>query len=202
MFRSESIYEATTIFIAAWFDCFGSIILVQRKFRAKFKKRVEAPTNKTILNIYRKASENGELENQQRPGRTVATDERLKELRASVSLEPQIFVRRRSRELQASKTSVQRMLKHDLRLFPYCPRLLQEISDEDRAHRASFCEEMIFLLDNDPFFLHQLLFSNEAHFHLSGEVNRHNIHYWASENPKQVLTAPLQSPRTTIWAAA
>ena len=106
-FRKESIYDAITIFISVWFDCFRSVILVQRKFRAKFKKRVDAPTNKTILNIHRKAFEDGELENQQRPGRTrtVATRERLKELRASVSLEPQTSVRRRSRELQASKTS-------------------------------------------------------------------------------------------------
>ena len=104
-FLKESIYEATTIFIAAWFVCFESVILVQRKFGAKFKKRVNVLTTKTILNIHRKAFEDGELENQQRPGRTrtVATDERLKELRAFVSFGPQTSVRRRSRELQASR---------------------------------------------------------------------------------------------------
>ena len=62
------------------------------------------------------------------------------------------------------------MLKHDLRLYPYRPRLLQEISDGDRAHRASFCEEMIFLLDNDLSFLDQLFFSDEAHFQLPMEI--------------------------------
>ena len=190
-------------FIAAWFECHRSIILVQRKFRAKFGKHVDAPTDKTILNIHRKASEDGELEDEQRPGRsrTATPNENVEDLRASVSHQPQTSVRRRSRELQVSKTSVQRMLRQDLGLYPYRFRLLQEISDEDRAHRASFCEEMIFLLDDDFSLLDSLLFSDEAHFHLSGEVNRHNIRYWASENPNEVLTAPLHSPRTTVWAA-
>ena len=190
-------------FIAAWFECFSSTVLVQRKFRAKFGLHASAPTDKTIRNIHKKAAEDGELEDEHRSGRSrsATSDEMLDHLRTSVSREPQKSVRRRSRELQVSKTSVQRMLKRDLGLYPYRPRLLQELSDEDRAHRAAFCEEMISILDNDFSFLDQLLFSDEAHFHLSGEVNRHNIRYWASSNPHQLLTAPLHSPRTTVWAA-
>lgn len=91
-----------------------------------------------------------------------------------------------------SKASVQRMLRHDLKLYRYL-RLLQKISDEDCAHCASFCKEMIFLLNNNLSFLNQLLFSDEACFHLSKDIISHNIRYQASENPKQCLTGPLFS---------
>lgn len=187
-------------FIAAWFECFDSTVLVQRKFRAKFGQHAAAPTDKIIRNIHRKAAEDGELDDEQRSrkSRFATSDQKLDHLRTSVSHEPQKSVRRRSHELQVSKASVQRMLKRDLGLHPYRPRLLQELSDEDRAHRMSFCEEMISILDSDLTFLDQLLFNDEAHFHLSGEVNRHNTRYWASSNPHQLLTLPLHSPRTTV----
>ena len=64
----------------------------------------------------------------------------------------------------------------------------------------TFCEEMIDFLDNDADVLNRLVFTDEAHFHLSGEVNRHNLRYYAEENPNVILTQPLHSPRVTVWA--
>lgn len=33
--------------------------------------------------------------------------------------------------------------------------------------------------------------SDEAHFHLSGHVNKHNIHYWSVNNPQDLYSKPL-----------
>ena len=49
--------------------------------------------------------------------------------------------------------------------------------------------------------LAELTWSDEAHFHLDGGVNRHNCLYWAPENPQWVVEQSLHSPRTTAWAA-
>ena len=45
------------------------------------------------------------------------------------------------------------------------------------------------------------MFSDEAHFHLDGVVNRHYHRYWAPKNPRWTLEKWLHSPRTTVWAA-
>lgn len=49
--------------------------------------------------------------------------------------------------------------------------------------------------------LNNILFSDEAHFHLNGHVNKQNCRYWAEENPKSKHQKPLHSPKVTVWAA-
>lgn len=59
--------------------------------------------------------------------------------------------------------------------------------------------ELLGLLEADDSMLGEILFSDEAHFHLSGEVNRHNCVYWSTENPQHFTTSPLHSPKLTVW---
>jgi hypothetical protein len=46
-----------------------------------------------------------------------------------------------------------------------------------------------------------VLSSDEAHFHLSGCVNKQNFRYWAENNPRQLHERPLCSQRVTVWCA-
>ncbi|CAH2108547.1 unnamed protein product [Euphydryas editha] len=46
-----------------------------------------------------------------------------------------------------------------------------------------------------------IFFSDEAHFHINGHVNKQNCRYWSSENPKTKHQRPLHSPKVTVWAA-
>ena len=43
--------------------------------------------------------------------------------------------------------------------------------------------------------------SDEAHFHLSGTVNKQNFRYWAANNPRQLHKRPLHSPKVTVWCS-
>ncbi|XP_014471890.1 PREDICTED: uncharacterized protein LOC106742984 [Dinoponera quadriceps] len=43
--------------------------------------------------------------------------------------------------------------------------------------------------------------NDEAHFHLSGYVNKQNFHYWAPENPNELHERPLHSAKVTVWYA-
>ena len=54
-------------------------------------------------------------------------------------------------------------------------------------------------LDADPQLLNEILWTDEANFHLNGEVNRHNCRYWSAENPRFVSTVPLHSPKVVVW---
>jgi hypothetical protein len=60
---------------------------------------------------------------------------------------------------------------------------------------------MLQLLEDDPQLIDNLWMSDEAHFHLSGYVNKHNFRYWAAANPQQLHERPLHSDKVTIWCA-
>uniref|UniRef100_A0A8D9EM93 Transposase n=1 Tax=Cacopsylla melanoneura TaxID=428564 RepID=A0A8D9EM93_9HEMI len=41
--------------------------------------------------------------------------------------------------------------------------------------------------------------SDEAHFHLSGYVNKQNCRFWGTENPRICHEEPLHSLKVTVW---
>ena len=47
--------------------------------------------------------------------------------------------------------------------------------------------------------LKNILWSDEAAFHIGGFVNRHNCHYWAGEDPRVTSEKQQNRPKITIW---
>jgi len=43
--------------------------------------------------------------------------------------------------------------------------------------------------------------SDEAHFHVSGYVNKQKCRYWAPNNPHELQQHPLHSAKVTVWCA-
>ena len=43
--------------------------------------------------------------------------------------------------------------------------------------------------------------SDEAHFYLTGHVNKQNCRYWSKDNPSEIHERPLHSARVTVWCA-
>jgi hypothetical protein len=46
-----------------------------------------------------------------------------------------------------------------------------------------------------------LAFSDEATFHTSGFVNRHNTIFWGSKNPREILEHERDSSKVNVWCA-
>lgn len=46
-----------------------------------------------------------------------------------------------------------------------------------------------------------VFFSDEAHFHLSGYVNRQNMRYWSDTNLRELNQTPLQAERIAVLCA-
>jgi hypothetical protein len=44
-------------------------------------------------------------------------------------------------------------------------------------------------------------FSNEAHFHFDVKVNKRNVRFWASGNPRVIYEKVHHAPRITLWVA-
>ena len=46
-----------------------------------------------------------------------------------------------------------------------------------------------------------MIFSDEAHFHLSETVNKQNFRYWSHNNPHKIRKRPQHNPYVTLWCA-
>ena len=56
-------------------------------------------------------------------------------------------------------------------------------------------------IEEEPDFLDNVWFSDEAHFLRSGHVNSKNNVFWGTESPAEVLQRPLHSLKCTAWVA-
>ncbi|KYM80582.1 hypothetical protein ALC53_08966 [Atta colombica] len=72
--------------------------------------------------------------------------------------------------------SVHKILKKE-KFHPYKSHLAQELYKDDFDRRIEFCESMMLNIDRSF-----IIFSDEATFELTENVNQHNCRYW-SENP-------------------
>jgi hypothetical protein len=58
---------------------------------------------------------------------------------------------------------------------------------------------MLRIIDEDPYLTNLVLMCDEAHFHVTGFVNKQNIRHWAPVNPREFHEQPLYSPKVTVW---
>jgi hypothetical protein len=91
--------------------------------------------------------------------------------------------RRYSAAVGISDRSARRILHKGLNFHPYKMVVVRELSDLDMANRRAVAERLIGILRDDVI----ILMTDDAHFHLSGSVNKDNFHYWAEEKS---TTAP------------
>ena len=188
----------TSWVIAATGNC--SVEDCRRRFRIEFNK--EAPPRQTLIDWKNKLLETGSLVHQ-RPGqgrpKSAESQENEERVLGAVQRDPTTSTRRLSEELELSQSNVCRILKKN-EFHPYKPLYCQELVDGDDDRRRQFCEVMQNRFTNDPSFLRKLTFSDECVFHLNGQVNKHNVHFWSTDNPHIRFRDPGQAPSVTVWA--
>jgi len=69
------------------------------------------------------------------------------------------------------------------------------------VNRVNFCQTFLRLINQNQELVNNLLMSDEAHFHLSGFVNKQNFRYWSATNPIELNERPLHSSKVTVWCA-
>lgn len=194
-----TIYEKVTI--TAWaISLETSIEECRLKFFHQFNK--QAPPRKTISYWREKLLETGSLvTDRPRSGRpsTATGDNSEAIVLESVAEDPTTSTRRLSDEVNVSQSSVCRILKNN-NFHPYKPLYSQFICDGDSDRRAQFCEQMLSKFTRDPAFVRKITFSDECVFNLAGNVNKHNVHYWAHENPLKRICNPGKTASLTVWA--
>lgn len=190
--------------VETFFKNSDSFSKTQRLFRKHFNvgRHGAVPDRKTIGNwvsLFRNtASTQKKIGGSRKSVRTLANVERV---RVSVTRSPTRSARKQALALQISRRSLGRILHQDLHFHPYKIQVVQELKESDYNRRVMFCDEILTLKNEVPNLSDLLIMSDEAHFYLSGHVNKHNMRYWSAVNPKELHQKPLHSPKVTVWCA-
>ena len=111
-------------------------------------------------------------------------------LRRRLEESPKKSTRRLSQETDLSRTTVRRIMHRDIHLFPYKIQILQAQTAANKEERRTFCVNIRKRIEDHPTLLDLIFFSDEAHFHLSGHVNKQNIRCWTQAQPHEHAIRP------------
>jgi hypothetical protein len=180
-----------------------SVTAAQRLFRVHFNlgRRGIVPSHNTILRGVNNLRTTGSVVKKKAlgPQKTARMPENIERVRQALTRSPQKSARRHVHELRLSRESVRTILKKDLAFHPYNLCIVQQLKATDYQQREDFAVRMQVLLEEHANTI--ILMSDEAHFHLSGEVNKQNFRYWGSENPRNMHEKSLHTQRVTVRCA-
>lgn len=195
--------EERVFIVETYYESARSVTTTLRTIR-RMRPEMVVPAESTIRRLIKKFKDTGSVADRPAPGpaRSVRTDATVAVVQSSVNENPNTSVRRRAQEVAISSASLWRILTEDLRMFPYKVQLVQELKEIDHPSRREFVKIMLEAKVRDPdFFFKKIVFSDEAHFHLGGFVNRHNSRIWGSENPRVINERAQYPKKTTVWCA-
>jgi hypothetical protein len=178
---------------------FESVTQVRRELRRVFN---EEPPYKNIIRRWdRQLKETGSLLAKRRSGRPSVRDESVENIRNSFIRSPKRSVRKCARELGFFKKNVHRVLKTRPCFTGYKLQLLHAIRPGDNRKRYDFAVDILNDIDTDEEFLHRVMSSDEATFHVSGQVHRNTVRLWGNERPHDFVEYNRDSPKVNVWCA-
>jgi hypothetical protein len=179
--------------VETFFTSGSSIITAQRRFR-HFQK-CEAPSRKVILCAVSNFHETGNANKKPSPGRprTSHSAVNIEHVANAIVQSPRKSTHRLAQQVNITHTSVRRILKNDLKLYPYEVQLVHQFLPADRVHRVTFSEWYVSKCREENDFVQHLITSDAAHLHLSGYVNKQNFRFGGKENPQLLHETPLHS---------
>lgn len=99
----------------------------------------------------------------------------------AVTENPNISIRQLEVQFDISYSSIQKILKRNSQ-HPYKYSIHQKLLPGDFPRRTAFCEWFMIKNQEDPEFWRKVIWSDEASFTNNGIFNRHNAHYWSTQN--------------------
>jgi hypothetical protein len=100
-------------------------------------------------------------------------------------------------ETDISYSTVQKIARHTLGLYPYRLILTHALTEYDKMVRVDACQRLLQVITDDKL----IVYSDEATFRTDGSVNRWNCRLWDYERPPDFVTEASQSAKqTTVWA--
>ncbi|CAF2088788.1 unnamed protein product [Rotaria magnacalcarata] len=164
--------------IATRYEMWPSVVEVQRWWRSQRGKHATLGA-KTIKNGHQKLMKTGSVYDTERSGRPSisGSPEVVDVVRETFTRSPETSIRKTSLETDLICYGIHSVLKTELHYRAWKPHLVQQIFPEDCDIRMEFSEIMLDWKDDWPELFDNILWSDEAVFHVGGFVNRHNCHY-------------------------
>lgn len=134
------------------------------------------------------------------PSTSATTAEHVSLVRNEIIRNPRKSIRKIAASTGIKKSSVHVILKKKLTLHPYKIQIVQQLNENDYPLRETLARTMLERFRTART-LGNILFSDEAHFHIDGYVNKQNMRYWSSNNPKERHQKRAHCLKTTVWCA-
>lgn len=157
-------------------------LLANRIYHQRYPER-RLPKVDSFQKLLDRFVETGNVQYEKRERiKNVVNEENELSVVLATTEDPHISQRKVCSLVGISRRSVGRILKKN-KFHAYHIQMHQELSDDDFLKRLQFCNWARGKMQEDATFFNNVLFTDEATFHKNGFVNRHNFHYYATENP-------------------
>ncbi|GFS87732.1 DUF4817 domain-containing protein [Trichonephila clavipes] len=184
-----------------------SATIALRKFRVqKNVKSGKGPlTHAGLLKSVKHFEETGKLEDRVRVGRPCLKEERAPcvavemEAIASEAVSGTNSAREAARRFGLPPSSVRNILRRILQLYSYKLQSCNKLFQADTAQREAFAKLAFSKMEQDPSWVFNTLWTDEAHFSLHGDVNNHYCPIWVTSNTRDYTQKPLYSQKVTAW---
>lgn len=174
-------------------ECFQNCLLASRVYAERYPLK-DHPRKEVFERLLARFRETGSVGYKKRDIRKPVTRDENTELEVLQSIieNPNTSTRIMARELEISRTSVRRIIKNH-HYHPYHIQMHQNLYGTDFDRRLEFCLWFLEKAGEDEFFFDKILFTDESTFHNNGLVNRHNFHYYSTENKNEFRTIDRQN---------
>ena len=161
-------------------------VLAERLYRMKYPER-RTPSPRCFQKLMERFISTGSVERpkQEVVNRRATNDEKELDILLHVQENPQVSSRDLALLCYTSQSTASRTTRK-YKYHPYHIELHQELQDGDFQRRVTYCQWLRGQIAVNQNFLKSIMYSDEATFRSNGAVNRHNMHYYATENPHWV----------------
>jgi hypothetical protein len=186
-------FEEKTEMLLIFGECGRDATLAAETYAARFPQN-RAPNHQIFKSLVSSLRERGTFQQSAKSfiNPTITHDINQARVLNLVENNPHIGSREISSQIGISKSSVLRILKKH-QYHPYHLELHQELHGEDFANRVAFCEWAEEKIRNDEHFFERVVFTDECCVKNNGAVNKHNLHYWAIQNPHWMREQDIQN---------
>ena len=165
--------------IKLFYQCNGSIIATIRKWRQL--RLPSVPYALEVRRIVQRFENSGDVKNKKIPGRRrTQTSIRKREIVSAIAKDQWISCKQVRELADISLTSAHRIMRRDLKLYPYRTLKVQKLLPNDPEVRVQLCSDFLDIRYNCE--LNNLLFVDECTFFTDGNVST-NYRYWSQKPP-------------------
>ena len=139
-----------------WYNETKSITQTQRNYRGKHQRA--PPSRNSILRWVQNFQDRGTVEIQSRSGRPSMTSEDEERVSNYFNRHPRTSLRAAESHLGLPRSSIQRILRNRLHLFPYRLHIVQALKERDYEARTEFANWCLQNVESDESFLNRIDF--------------------------------------------